>query len=46
MAALIATRPGLRTRPCYATYVHRGRKHERRSFAEKDYIALIDSVHH
>ena len=45
MAALIATRPGLRTRLYYTTRAHRGRKGERRSFAETDYIALLDSVH-
>jgi len=45
MAALIALRPGLRTRLCYTTRIHRGRKGERKSFSERDYIALIDSVH-
>lgn len=45
MAALIATRPGLRTRLCFTTRLHRGRKGERKSFAERDYIALLDSVH-
>jgi putative transposase len=35
-AALIATRPGLRTRLCYTTRTHRGHKGERRSFAERD----------
>ena len=45
MAALIALRPGLRTRLCYTTRIHRARKGERKSFAEHDYIALLDSVH-
>ena len=45
MAALIAMRPGLRTRLYYTSRTHRGRKGERRSFAESDYIALLDSVH-
>ena len=45
MAALIALRPGLRTRLRYTTRIHRGRAGERKSFSEHDYIALIDSVH-
>jgi len=45
MAAIVAMRPGLRTRLCYTTRTHRGRKGERKSFSEHDYIALLDSVH-
>lgn len=45
MAALIAMRPGLRTRPCYTIRTHRGRKDERKSFSEHGYIALLDSAH-
>jgi putative transposase len=29
----------------YRTIVHRGRRRERRSFAEADYIALLDAAH-
>lgn len=45
MAGLIAMRPGSRTRLCYRLRVHRGRKGERRSLSEDDYIRLIDSAH-
>lgn len=41
MAGLIAMRPGSRTR-----LSHRAGKGKRRSMAERDFIALIDSVHH
>jgi len=45
MVGLIATRPGSRTRLCYRVKAHRGRKGERRSLSEADYIALLDTVH-
>jgi DDE superfamily endonuclease len=45
LAGLIAMRPGRRTRLCYRLRVHRGRKGERRSLSETDYIRLIDGVH-
>ncbi|WUW42780.1 transposase [Micromonospora rifamycinica] len=37
--------PGQRSRFIYRTIVHRGRKNERRSFSERDYIALLDAAH-
>ena len=45
MVGLIAMRPGSRTRLCYRVKAHRGRKGERRSLSEADYIALLDAVH-
>jgi DDE superfamily endonuclease len=45
LAGLIALRPGARTRLCHRTRVHRGRKGERRSLSETDYIRLIDGAH-
>lgn len=45
MAGLIALRPGVRTRLCYRLRVHHGRKGERRSLSESDYIRLLDGAH-
>lgn len=45
VAGLFCTRPGQRSRLLYRIKVHRNRKGERRSFAEADYIAMIDSAH-
>jgi DDE superfamily endonuclease len=45
ITGLIAMRPGRRTRLCYRMRVHRGRKGERRSLSEADYIRLIDGAH-
>lgn len=45
MAGLIALRPGTRTRLCYRLRVHHGRKSERRSLSETDYIRLLDGAH-
>jgi len=45
VAALIAMRPGSRTRLCHRLLAHRGGKGQRRSMSERDYIALLDSVH-
>jgi hypothetical protein len=45
MAGLSALRPGPRTRLCYRLRVHHGRKGERRSLSETDYIRLIDGAH-
>ena len=45
VAGLIAMRPGCRTRLCYRIRIHRGRKGERRSLSEIDYIRLIDGAH-
>jgi putative transposase len=45
IAGLVCVRPGERTRLIYRTRLHRGRKGERRSFAEADYAALLDAAH-
>jgi DDE superfamily endonuclease len=45
IAGLVCVRPGRRSRLIYRTRVHRGRKGERRSFAEADYAALLDAAH-
>jgi transposase len=45
VAGLVCVRPGQRGRLIYRTRIHRGRKGERRSFAETDYAALIDAAH-
>lgn len=45
VAGLIAMRPGCRTRLCYRIRLHRGRKGERRSLSETDYIRLFDGAH-
>ncbi|WP_405102961.1 IS630 family transposase [Micromonospora sp. NBC_01412] len=45
IAGLVCVKPGRRSRLIYRTITHRGRKNERRSFAETDYIALLDTAH-
>jgi hypothetical protein len=45
IAGLVCVRPGHRSRLIYRTRIHRGRKGERRSFAEADYAALLDAAH-
>jgi transposase len=45
VAGLIAMRPGSRTRMCHRIRRHTGRKDERRSMSEQDYIGLIDGIH-
>lgn len=45
IAGLVCLRPGQRSRLIYRTRTHRGRKGERRSFAEADYAALLDAAH-
>jgi putative transposase len=45
IAGLVCVKPGLRSRFIYRTTVHRGRKGERRSFSERDYMNLIDAAH-
>lgn len=45
IAGLVCVRPGQHTRLIYRTRTHRGRKGERRSFAEADYAALLDAAH-
>jgi len=46
VAGMIAMRPGSRTRLCHRIRRHTGRKGERRSLSERDYIGLIDGMHH
>jgi transposase len=45
IAGLTCYQPGRRSRFIYRTMVHRGRRGERRSFSEHDYISLIDAAH-
>ncbi|MFJ4513049.1 transposase [Streptomyces sp. NPDC088816] len=45
LAGLIALRPGSRTRLCYRIRVHHGRRGERRSLSEADYMRLVDGAH-
>ena len=45
IAGLTCYRPDERPRLIYRTIVHRNRQGERRSFSERDYIALIDAAH-
>jgi hypothetical protein len=45
IAGLVCVKPGRRSQFIYRTTVHRGHKGERRSFSERDYIALIDAAH-
>lgn len=45
IAGLVCVKPGRRSRFIYRTTVHRGCKGERRSFAETDYIRLLDAAH-
>lgn len=45
VAGLVCLRPARRPRLIYRTLTHRGRKGERRSFAETDYAALLDAAH-
>jgi transposase len=45
IAGLTCYRSGERSRLIYRTIVHRGRKGERRSFSERDYISLLDAAH-
>jgi transposase len=45
IAGLVCLKPGARSRLIYRTRLHRGRKGERRSFAESDYAALLDAAH-
>lgn len=45
VAGLFCARHGQRSRLLYRVKVHRNRKGERRSFAEADYITMIDAAH-
>ncbi|MFD4034678.1 transposase [Streptomyces sp. NPDC058637] len=46
VAGLIAMRPGSRTRLCHRPLTHPAGKGQRRSMGERDFIALVDGVHH
>lgn len=46
MVGLIAIRPGSRTRLRHRLRTHPAGKSKRRSTGERDFIALIDGVHH
>jgi putative transposase len=45
IAGLLATKPGRTPRLIYRIRLRRGRKGERKSFSEADYIALLDAAH-
>ncbi|WP_285487343.1 IS630 family transposase [Amycolatopsis taiwanensis] len=45
VAGLCCLRSGQRPHLLYRAKIHRGRKGERRSFAETDYAALLDAAH-
>ncbi|MFF9222032.1 transposase [Streptomyces viridosporus] len=45
VAGLLCYRPGLPARLCYRLRRHTGRKGERRSLSETDYIRLLDGAH-
>ena len=45
VAGLACYRSGEQSRLIYRTITHRGRKGERRSFSERDYINLLDAAH-
>lgn len=45
VAGLLCFRPGLPARLCYRLRRHTGRKGERRSLGETDYIRLLDGAH-
>ena len=45
IAGLVCVKDGNRSRFIYRTTVHRGRRGERRSFSERDYISLLDAAH-
>ncbi len=46
VAGLLGFRPGRAARLCYRLRRHTGRKGERRSLSERDYIRLLDGAHH
>ncbi|MET8358906.1 transposase [Micromonospora sp. NPDC005171] len=45
IAGLVCLKPGERGRLMWRTRLHRGRKGERGSFGEDDYIAFLDQAH-
>jgi DDE superfamily endonuclease len=45
VAGLTCYRPGARSRFFYRTRVHAGRKGERRSMSEADYVGLVTAAH-
>ncbi|WUJ00934.1 winged helix-turn-helix domain-containing protein [Streptomyces sp. NBC_00391] len=46
VAGMIAMRPGSRTRLCHRLRTHGAGKGKRRIMGERDFIALIDGIHH
>lgn len=45
LAGIVALKPGENPRLIYRTITHRGRKGERKGFAEHDYARLLDDAH-
>jgi putative transposase len=45
IAGLLCLKPGHRGRLMWRIRLHRGRKNERGSFSEDDYIAFLDQAH-
>jgi transposase len=45
LAGIVALKPGEEPRLIYRTITHRGRKGERKGFAERDYARLLDDAH-
>ena len=45
LAAMIAMRPGHRTRLIYRTLTHHGRRREKKGFKERDLAAHLDAAH-
>ncbi|WP_425582201.1 transposase [Streptosporangium carneum] len=45
ITGMICVKAGHRSRMIYRVRLHRGRKGERRSFAERDYARLLDAAH-
>ena len=46
VAGLVCLKPDARGRLFYRVRIHRGRKAERRSMSEADYVGLIAAAHH
>ena len=45
LAGIVALKPGESPRLIYRTITHRGRKGEKKGFAERDYARLLDDAH-
>ena len=46
VAGLVCLKPGARDHLFFRVRIHRGRKGERRSMSEEDYVGLITAAHH